>query len=129
MLPEFTALENTLIPATINNTNNKATQEYAKYILNKLNLSKRLEHFPNQLSGGERQRVAIARAVINQPQIVFADEPTGNLDNHTSEQVLEVFFELQQELKTSLVIVTHDTEIAKRTQNRYCLHNGNLILT
>jgi lipoprotein-releasing system ATP-binding protein len=129
LLPEFTALENTLIPATINNTNNKATQEYAKYILNKLNLSKRLEHFPNQLSGGERQRVAIARAVINQPQIVFADEPTGNLDNHTSEQVLEVFFELQQELKTSLVIVTHDTEIAKRTQNRYCLHNGNLILT
>lgn len=128
LLPEFTALENILIPTIIGNNNQKESEEYAKYILNKTNLYSRMEHYPNQLSGGERQRVAIARAVINKPQIVFADEPTGNLDNQTAEQVLEVFFELQEELKTSLIIVTHDTKIAKQAKNQYCLHNGNLTI-
>lgn len=126
LLPEFTALENTLMPIIIAGNNDKTSQEYALHILNKLGLSQRTHHYPNQLSGGERQRVAIARAVVNQPQIVFADEPTGNLDNATAHQVLDIFFELQQELKTSLIIVTHDREIAAKTQKSYTLHNGQL---
>jgi lipoprotein-releasing system ATP-binding protein len=126
LLPEFTALENTLMPLIIANKNNKANHEYALYILERLGLGKRIEHYPNQLSGGERQRVAIARAVINRPQIVFADEPTGNLDNTTAHQVLNIFFELQKELNTSLIIVTHDREIAAKTQKLYTLHNGRL---
>lgn len=126
LLPEFTALENTLMPLIIGNKNNKEGKEYAGYILNKLGLAKRMEHYPSQLSGGERQRVAIARAVINQPKIIFADEPTGNLDNTTAHHVLDIFLSLQEELNTSLIVVTHDHEIANRTQQKYTLHNGKL---
>ena len=126
LLPEFTALENTLMPLIIAGQNNPEQHKYAEYILGRLGLSKRLKHYPSQLSGGERQRVAIARAVVNKPQIVFADEPTGNLDNTTAHQVLDIFFELQQELKTSLIIVTHDNAIAAKTQQIYHLHNGSL---
>lgn len=126
LLPEFNALENTLMPLIIADNESKQSHEYAKYILKHLGLGKRLTHYPSQLSGGERQRVAIARAVVNQPKIVFADEPTGNLDNTTAHQVLDIFFKLQQELKTSLIIVTHDTSIAAKTQKIYRLHNGNL---
>ncbi|MBX9867551.1 MAG: ABC transporter ATP-binding protein [Burkholderiales bacterium] len=126
LLPEFTALENTLMPLIIAGHDNKQRHEYAEYILGRLGLAKRLKHYPSQLSGGERQRVAIARAVVNQPKIVFADEPTGNLDNTTAHKVLDIFFELQQELKTSLIIVTHDTAIAAKTQKIYQLHNGQL---
>lgn len=128
LLPEFTALENTLMPLIIADKNTSHNQEYAEYILKRLGLAKRTHHYPNQLSGGERQRVAIARAVVNKPQIVFADEPTGNLDNATAHQVLDIFFELQQELKTSLIIVTHAREIADKTQKSYTLHNGILQL-
>ena len=126
LLPEFTALENTLMPLIIAGHDNQQRHEYAEYILGRLDLAKRLKHYPSQLSGGERQRVAIARAVVNQPKIVFADEPTGNLDNTTAHKVLDIFFELQQELKTSLIIVTHDTAIAAKTQKIYQLHNGQL---
>lgn len=126
LLPEFTALENTLMPLIIAGHDNQQRHEYAEYILGRLGLAKRLKHYPSQLSGGERQRVAIARAVVNQPKIVFADEPTGNLDNTTAHKVLDIFFELQQELKTSLIIVTHDTAIAAKTQKIYQLHNGQL---
>lgn len=126
LLPEFTALENTLMPLIIGNKNDQHGKEYANYILNKLGLGKRTQHYPSQLSGGERQRVAIARAVINQPKIIFADEPTGNLDNTTAHQVLDIFLSLQQELNTSLIVVTHDHEIASRTQQKLTLHNGEL---
>lgn len=127
LLPEFTAFENILMPLIISGTQiNKIKKERALDILGKLGLSKRADHYPSQLSGGERQRVAIARAVINDPALVFADEPTGNLDNQTSNQVLEVFFKLQDELKTSLVVVTHDLEIAAKAQTQYRLHNGKL---
>lgn len=126
LLPEFTALENTLMPSIITGNDSKEQRQYAEYILGKLGLSNRLTHYPNQLSGGERQRVAISRAVVNSPKIIFADEPTGNLDNATAHQVLDIFFELQKELKTSLVIVTHDMEIAAKTEKRYRLHNGKL---
>jgi lipoprotein-releasing system ATP-binding protein len=126
LLPEFTALENTLMPSIIANKNSLEQQQYAEYILTKLGLKERLKHYPSQLSGGERQRVAIARAVINKPRIIFADEPTGNLDNTTAHQVLDIFFDLQAELQTSLIIVTHDLEIAAKTQLQYRLHNGKL---
>lgn len=127
LLPEFTALENTMMPSIIAGiAHDKAEHERAKYILTKLGLSKRTHHYPNQLSGGERQRVAIARAVMNSPKLILADEPTGNLDNNTAHQVLEIFLELQTELKTSLVIVTHDYEIAAKMQRQYRLHNGKL---
>ncbi len=126
LLPEFNALENTLMPLIIAGNANMTARTRGVHILTKLGLFNRLTHFPSQLSGGERQRVAIARALINNPRLVFADEPTGNLDNNTAHQVLDIFFELQQELGTSLVIVTHDTEIANRTEYKYRLHLGNL---
>jgi lipoprotein-releasing system ATP-binding protein len=128
LLPEFTALENTLMPLMINGTIEKTHKDFACNLLERLGLSSRLEHYPAQLSGGERQRVAIARAVINNPKLVFADEPTGNLDTNTGSQVLEIFFELQRELKTSLIIVTHDVAIAAMADIRYRLHNGFLHL-
>ncbi len=127
LLPEFTALENVLMPIMIGGYVSESKRNHALELLNRLGLSRRTKHFPGQLSGGERQRVAIARAVVNNPSIVFADEPTGNLDNQTSNHVLDIFFKLQEELKTSLVIVTHDNEIAAKTSRRYRLHDGKLI--
>jgi lipoprotein-releasing system ATP-binding protein len=127
LLPEFNALENVLMPLMIHGHISDDKRRHALELLNRLGLSKRTTHFPGQLSGGERQRVAIARAVVNSPSIVFADEPTGNLDNNTSNQVLDIFFKLQEELKTSLVIVTHDNEIAAKASIRYRLHEGKLI--
>ncbi|MFN7095240.1 MAG: ABC transporter ATP-binding protein, partial [Burkholderiales bacterium] len=124
LLPEFDALENTLMPLMIRGKVDATRRNLAKDILVRLGLGERIKHFPAQLSGGERQRVAIARAVINNPKLIFADEPTGNLDNHTGQHVLEIFFELQQELKTSLVMVTHDPVVAAMTLHQYRLHNG-----
>lgn len=127
LLPEFTALENVLMPIMIYKKVDVATKNHAIELLARMGLNNRASHFPGQLSGGERQRVAIARAVVNNPLLVFADEPTGNLDNYTSNKVLDIFFELQQELKTSLIIVTHDTEVAAKTNSHYRLHNGMVI--
>ncbi|MEN9390937.1 MAG: hypothetical protein RL017_234, partial [Pseudomonadota bacterium] len=124
LLPEFTALENILMPIIIQTKVSKEKKAYALDILAKMGLSNRVNHFPGQLSGGERQRVAIARAVINNPLLIFADEPTGNLDNTTSNQVLDIFLGLQQELRTSLVIVTHDNQVAEKTNTQYRLLNG-----
>lgn len=126
LLPEFTALENVLMPIKIQGKVNAEKTEFAHHLLSRLGLTNRAKHFPGQLSGGERQRVAIARAVINNPKLVFADEPTGNLDNTTSNQVLEIFFNLQQELNTSLVIVTHDPDVARKTFQHYHLKSGYL---
>lgn len=126
LLPEFTAYENVLMPLLIQGSINAANKDFAKHILNSLGLSERLSHYPAQLSGGERQRVAIARAVINNPKLIFADEPTGNLDNHTGSQVLEVLFAIQKELKTSLIIVTHDPAVAALTKYSYRLKDGAL---
>lgn len=127
LLGEFTALENVLMPILINGRVTDKDKKFACELLDELNLSKRISHMPSQLSGGERQRVAIARAVINNPKIVFADEPTGNLDNHTGSQVLEIFLKLQKELNTSVVIVTHDMSIAEKAQTRYRLLDTQLI--
>lgn len=122
LLPEFTALENVLMPLFIRNDSQKI--DFALTILDRLGLKNRASHYPAQLSGGERQRVAIARAIINNPKLIFADEPTGNLDNQTGHAVLDIFFELQAELKTSLIMVTHDIEVASKTKSHYRLHNG-----
>ena len=128
LLGEFTALENVLMPLYIQGLVNQAQQNYAKDLLHTMGLINRTHHYPAQLSGGERQRVAIARAMINNPDIIFADEPTGNLDNQTSTQVLSILLQLQQELKTSLIIVTHDVTIAKQTTIQYILNQGILQL-
>ncbi len=126
LLPEFTALENVLMPLMITGIISEENKKMAIDILSKLGLENRIYHYPSQLSGGERQRVAIARAVINNPKLILADEPTGNLDNNTGAKVLEIFFALQEELKTSLIIVTHDTAVASMTSTHYQLHNGHL---
>jgi len=124
LLPEFNAVENVLMPLIIHGAVDSNKRSFAADILKRLGLGKRVLHFPSQLSGGERQRVAIARAVINNPKLIFADEPTGNLDNHTGKQVLEIFFELQRELKTSLIVVTHDPAVAALASTHYHLHEG-----
>lgn len=125
LLPEFTVMENIMMPILISNqVVTKEYQEKAQHLMAKLKLFKKDNYFPSQLSGGERQRVAIIRALINRPSVVFADEPTGNLDNHTAAQVMELFFELQQELNMAVLLVTHDMEIAKNTKNIFYLHEG-----
>lgn len=128
LLPEFTAYENVIMPLLIHGTISETNKAFAMHILDRLGLAKRFLHYPSQLSGGERQRVAIARAVINNPKLIFADEPTGNLDNHTGSQVLDVFFALQKELQTSLIIVTHDPAVAALTKSSYRLKDGLLHL-
>ncbi len=113
LLPEFTALENAILPALINKTSKTVAQTRAKELLDFLNLSHRLHHKPNELSGGEKQRVAVARALINNPGVIFADEPSGNLDSHNQEELQKLFFDLRSEFNQTFVIVTHDYHLAK----------------
>jgi len=133
LLPDFTALENTMMPLLIRSQidkkykfSKKQIKGKAVKILNKVGLSHRLHHEPNKLSGGEKQRVAIARAVITDPNIIFADEPTGNLDNNTASEIFDLLLSLQNDLNTTLLIVTHDIELANKLDNTFALHNGNL---
>lgn len=115
LLPEFTALENVMLPANIKGEKwgNKALKERAISILNDLGLGERINHKPAQLSGGEQQRVAIARALINNPAVIFADEPSGNLDSRNKEELHKLFFDLRDKYGQTIVIVTHETELAK----------------
>ena len=126
LLPEFTALENVAIPLLIQQVSVEEATERAANLLAKVGLKQRESHKPGQLSGGERQRVAIARALVTNPLCVLADEPTGNLDQHTSEAVLDVMFALQQSLQTSFVVVTHNESLAKRFMRSFCLMDGKL---
>jgi lipoprotein-releasing system ATP-binding protein len=112
LLPEFTALENVCIPAYIANKSRHETETEAKRLLEYLGLSHRINHKPNELSGGEQQRVAVARALINKPAIIFADEPSGNLDTHSAENLHQLFFKLRDEFGQTFVIVTHNEELA-----------------
>ncbi len=125
LLPTLTALENVMVPMELRG-GNQARQE-AVELLARVGLSERLSHFPAQLSGGEQQRVAMARAFINQPAILFVDEPTGNLDAETSQKIIEILFELNAAAKTTLVLVTHDLELAQRTRRIIRLKGGALV--
>lgn len=128
LLPEFTAQENVAMPALVRGTRPSQALSKAKVLLEKVGMTRRLAHKPSELSGGERQRAAIARAVINEPQCICADEPTGNLDRATAEQVIQVLMRLNKEYGTSLVVVTHDMEFAKKMDTIYTIENGELKL-
>lgn len=125
LLPTLTALENVSVPLELQGANNAAS--VAKELLHKVGLAERIHHYPSQLSGGEQQRVALARAFSNKPRLLFADEPTGNLDEETGEKVIQLLFELNKEAGTTLVIVTHDLDLANRTQHILRLKGGKIL--
>lgn len=127
LLPEFTALENVGMPLLIRGTDVKLIEEKAAHLLEQVGLQERMQHRLGQLSGGERQRVAIARALVADPLCVLADEPTGNLDPRNAERVLQLFFDLQKTHQTSVVMVTHDPNIAKRAQRSMRIDQGQLV--
>ncbi|MBP6456359.1 MAG: ABC transporter ATP-binding protein, partial [Chitinophagaceae bacterium] len=128
LLPEFSALENVMIPAQIENElSKKEIKNYAEFLLNKMQLSHRYHHKPSQLSGGEQQRVAIARALMNKPALILADEPTGNLDTKTSQEIVELMFSLREEFQQTFILVTHNNDIAKASDNILHLQDGKLI--
>ncbi|WP_297706306.1 ABC transporter ATP-binding protein [uncultured Eudoraea sp.] len=124
LLPTLTALENVSVPLELQGV--KDARKQAMELLHKVGLADRSHHYPSQLSGGEQQRVALARAFSNRPSILFADEPTGNLDEETGEKVIRLLFELNKEAGTTLVIVTHDLDLAKRTQHILRLKGGKI---
>ena len=127
LLPEFTALENVCIPAFINKTPKIEAEKRAKGLLDYLGLSDRINHKPNSMSGGEQQRVAVARALINQPNIIFADEPSGNLDSESAEQLHQLFFKLRDKFKQTCVIVTHNQELANMADRKLAMVDGKII--
>jgi len=126
LLPEFTALENVCIPAYIANKSRQETETEAKKLLDYLGLSHRINHKPNELSGGEQQRVAVARALINKPAIIFADEPSGNLDTHSAENLHQLFFKLRDEFGQTFVIVTHNEELANMADRKLVMIDGQI---
>ena len=126
LLPEFSALENVCMPAFIANREKSEVESRAKELLTYLGLKDRIEHKPNQLSGGEQQRVAIARALINNPAVVFADEPTGNLDSNTSDELHQLIFQLRKDFNQTFVIVTHNEELAKMSDRILEMEDGKI---
>jgi putative ABC transport system ATP-binding protein len=124
LIPSLSALENVLVPLELRGQS--TAQKLAEDLLGRVGLGDRLDHFPVQLSGGEQQRVALARAFINKPSILFADEPTGNLDGETGALVEELLFDLNRESGTTLVLVTHNLELARKTDRIYKIHQGSV---
>ncbi|AGC78180.1 lipoprotein-releasing system ATP-binding protein [Nonlabens dokdonensis] len=127
LLPEFTALENVCIPAYIANTDKAVAEKRAKELLSYLKLSGRFDHKPGALSGGEQQRVAVARALINNPKVIFADEPTGNLDSATANDLHELIFQLRKEFNQTFVIVTHNEELADLADRKLVMSDGKFL--
>jgi len=127
LLPEFTALENICIPAFIGNKDRKQTEQKAKELLRFLGLENRMKHKPNELSGGEQQRVAVARALINDPSIILADEPSGNLDSQTAESLHKLFFELRDAYNQTFIIVTHNQELADMADRKLTMRDGIIV--
>lgn len=127
LLPEFTALENVIIPGLIANQSRKALENKAKEILEFLNLDHRLAHKPKELSGGEQQRIAVARALLNDPDVILADEPSGNLDTQNKEELHQLFFTLREKFNQTFVIVTHDMSLAKMSDRTVTMQDGLII--
>jgi lipoprotein-releasing system ATP-binding protein len=127
LLPEFTALENVCIPAFIAKKGKQETEQRATEILNFLGLSERIHHKPNELSGGEQQRVAVARALINKPSVIFADEPSGNLDSASAKNLHELFFKLRDEFHQTFVLVTHNKELAEMADRTLTMKDGTIV--
>ena len=127
LLPEFTALENVMMPAFIAGRSRKDAEQHARELLSDLGLGERLTHKPSELSGGEQQRVAIARALINKPAVLFADEPSGNLDSKTKAEIHNLFFELRDKYGQTVVIVTHDPELAEMCDRSLFMVDGAFI--
>lgn len=126
LLPEFTALENICIPALIGNKNIKQIEERADYLMNMLGIQHRKDHKPSEMSGGEQQRTAVARALINSPAIIFADEPSGNLDSKNAEELHRLFFKLRDELQQTFVIVTHNFLLAEMADRKIEIIDGKI---
>lgn len=124
LLPEFTAVENVMMPALIKGENQTLADERAENLLERFGLKDRIYHRPSQLSGGEQQRVSMARALMNNPSIILADEPTGNLDEQNTEIILDLLFELRETEHVTLVLITHEKEIANRCDSLYSLQSG-----
>ena len=127
LLPEFTALENVCIPALINRQSKKKAENKAAEILTFLGLDHRLEHKPDELSGGEQQRVAVARALINDPLVIFADEPSGNLDSKNKQELHNLFFSLRDKFNQTFIIVTHDMHLAEMSDRMIRMEDGKII--
>ena len=128
LIPQFTALENILIPTLMCNKENASYEEMFKKLVSSLGIADRLHHLPSELSGGQQQRVAIARALINMPHVLFADEPTGNLDRTNADEVLELLLETKEMIGQTLIMVTHDMSIADRADRIYRMEDGKLEL-
>ncbi|MBQ2439569.1 MAG: ABC transporter ATP-binding protein [Muribaculaceae bacterium] len=127
LLPEFTALENVILPALIGGASKREAVKRGEELLNKLGLGGRLEHRPAELSGGEKQRVAIARALINEPDVIFADEPTGSLDSRNREEIKQLFHDLRRDLNQTIVIVTHDVSLTEVADRVVTMKDGGII--
>ena len=127
LLPEFTALENVCIPAYINRISKSKAEQKAGELLTFLGLADRLGHKPDELSGGEQQRVSVARALINDPMVIFADEPSGNLDSQNKQELHALFFSLREKFRQTFVIVTHDTHLADMSDIKYEMNDGKIV--
>lgn len=127
LLPEFTAIENVCIPAFIAGVSKSDAEEKANELLNFLGLSNRINHKPGELSGGEQQRVAVARALINNPSVILADEPSGNLDSATARELHQLFFALREKFNQTFIIVTHNEELADMADRKLVMSDGNII--
>lgn len=127
LVPTLTAIENVMVPLELRGDNSSDVRERARYLLEEVGLADRTHHYPTQLSGGEQQRVAVARAFINSPKILFADEPTGNLDTETGAHVENLIFDLNKKENTTLIMVTHDMQLASRCERTIKISNGKIV--